>query len=348
MKVTRSVKNPIIAPKDVKPSREDFEVVCVFNCGVIRFQGKVLLMLRVAERPKARHGNEVRTVFYDHIQEKITVKSFEKDMPGIGLHDSRYIYTPERIYLSSMSHFRLATSTNGIDFDIDEQPCMEAANVYEMYGIEDPRITKIGDDYWVNYSACSTIGGVTTCLAVTRDFKNFERKGVMFTPDNKDVAIFPEKIHGKYYALNRPISAEYKLKDIWISESPDIEAWGNHRFLISTREGYWDDGRIGCSAVPFRTEAGWLEIYHGASKDNVYCLGAVLLDLEEPWKVISRSENPIMLPEEDYEINGFFGNVIFNCGVLVEEGIVKIYYGAADTYIGYAEVALQDILDDLK
>jgi predicted GH43/DUF377 family glycosyl hydrolase len=268
-------------------------------------------------------------------------------MPGIGLHDSRYIYTPERIFLSSMSHFRIARSKNGIDFTIDETPCMLPSNVYEMYGIEDPRITEIDGTYYINYSACSTIGGVTTCLATTTNFITFEKKGVIFTPDNKDVAIFPEKINGKYYALNRPISAEYKLKDMWIAESPDLVCWGNHKFLMSTREGYWDNGRIGCSAVPFRTEKGWLEIYHGASKENRYCLGAVLLDLNDPSKVLARGENPIIFPEADYEINGFFGNVIFNCGVLNEDGIVKIYYGAADTFIGYAEIQLQDILDDL-
>lgn len=348
MNIFRSPKNPIISPKDVKPTQPDFEVVCVFNCGVIRYEGEVLLMLRVAERPLPRHENEVRTVYFDHIEDKITVKSFDKDMPGIGLHDSRYIYTPERIFLSSMSHFRIARSKNGIDFVIDEHACMEPSNVYEMYGIEDPRITKLDDTYYINYSACSTIGGVTTCLATTKDFKSFEKKGVIFTPDNKDVAIFPEKINGKYYALSRPISAEYKLKDIWIAESPDVICWGNHQFLMSTRDGYWDDGRIGCSAVPFLTELGWLEIYHGASKDNRYCLGAALLDKDEPWKVLARSEHPIIEPEEDYEVNGFFGNVIFNCGVLNEDGIVKIYYGAADTYIGYAEVKLQDILDDLQ
>ncbi len=348
LKVVRSNKNPIIAPKDVKPSQPDFEVVCVFNCGVIRFEGDVLLLLRVAERPIARNENEVCTVYFDHKKDQTVVKSFDKNKPGIGLHDSRYIYTPDRIFLSSMSHFRIARSKNGIDFDIDETPCMVPSNVYEMYGIEDPRITFINDTYYINYSACSAIGGVTTCLATTKDFKTFTKHGVIFTPDNKDVAIFPEKINGKYYALSRPISAEYKLKDIWIAESPDLICWGNHKFSMSTREGYWDDGRIGCSAVPFRTKDGWLEIYHGASKDNVYCLGGVLYDINDPTKIVSRSENPIMIPEEDYEINGFFGNVIFNCGVLVEEGIVKIYYGAADTYIGYAEIALQDILDDLK
>lgn len=346
--VRRSAKNPIISPEDVKPTREDFEVVCVFNCGVIRHEGQVLLLLRVAERPVARHEGEVRTVYYDLDDNGLVVKSFDKKMEGLRLHDPRYIYTPERTYLSSMSHFRIARSENGIDFNIDERAFMMPDKIYEMNGIEDPRITLIEGTYYINYSACSPAGGVTTCLATTEDFVTYEKKGVIFTPDNKDVAIFPEKINGKYYALNRPISAEYELKDIWISQSPDLLHWGNHQISMSTREGYWDDGRIGCSAVPFRTEYGWLEIYHGASKDNVYCLGAVLYDLEDPVKVISRSEKPIMEPEEDYEVNGFFGNVIFNCGVLVEDEIVKVYYGAADTYIGYAEISLLEILENLR
>lgn len=348
MKVRRSTKNPIISPSDVKPSQSDFEVVCVFNCGVIRYKGEVLLLLRVAERPIARNENEVRTVFYDHIEKEITVKAFDKNMPGIGLQDTRFIYTPERIYLSSMSHFRIARSQNGIDFIIDEKPCMLPDNEYEMYGIEDPRITEIDGTYYINYSACSTIGGVTTSLAATKDFVTFEKKGVIFTPDNKDVAIFPEKINGKYYALNRPISHEYGLKDIWISESTNLLHWGNHKFLMSTREGKWDNGRIGCSAVPFKTEQGWVEIYHGASKENKYCLGAALYDLNDPSKVLARTEHPIIEPEADYEVNGFFGNVIFNCGVLNEDGVIKIYYGAADTFIGYAEIELREIMDDLK
>ena len=116
---------------------------------------------------------------------------------------------------------------------------------------------------------------------------------------------------------------------------------------MGARENYWDNGRIGGSAVPFRIDEGWLEIYHGASKEDRYCLGAVLLDANEPWKVLARSKKPIIEPEEDYEIDGFFGNVIFNCGVLYEENKVKIYYGAADTYIGYAEIPLRDIMEAL-
>jgi predicted GH43/DUF377 family glycosyl hydrolase len=167
-------------------------------------------------------------------------------------------------------------------------------------------------------------------------------------PDNKDVAIFPEKIKDKYYALNRPVSAEFEAKDMWISESPDLVYWGDHMSLMGTRKKYWDNRMVGCGAVPFRIREGWLEIYHGSSKANRYCLGAVLLDTNKPWKIIARSEKPIIEPEKDYELKGFFDNVVFTCGVLYEEGKVKIYYGAADTSIAYAEVKLSDILYQLK
>ena len=162
------------------------------------------------------------------------------------------------------------------------------------------------------------------------------------------MAIFPEKVGGRYWALHRPISFEYATKDIWIAESPDRVCWGNHRRLISARPGAWDDGRIGCSAVPFRVDDGWLEIYHGASKGNRYCLGALLLDGDDPSRVVARAERPLMEPEADYEVEGFFGNVVFNCGVLCEDGVVKIYYGGADTVVAYAEASLGDVLGTLR
>lgn len=348
MKVYRCPSNPIITPKDVKPSKPNFKVECVFNAGVIRFEGDVLLLLRVAESAISDNRDVICVPYFDFEKEELIIASFDLHDTRIDFADSRWVRTPDRNFLSSISHFRIARSKDGIHFNIDEKPAMQSANLYEMYGIEDPRITLIGDTYYINYSAISTISGVTTNLASTKDFKTFTRHGVIFTPDNKDVAIFPEKINGKYYALNRPVSAEYDFRDMWISESPDLVCWGNHRFLMNARKDAWDNGRVGCSAVPFMTDKGWLEIYHGATKENRYCLGAVLLDKNEPWKIMARSQTPILEPEKDYEINGFFGNVVFNCGVLVEDDMVKIYYGAADNYMAYAETSLQNIFENLR
>jgi len=135
---------------------------------------------------------------------------------------------------------------------------------------------------------------------------------------------------------------------MWISESPDLVCWGNHKRLMGTREGYWDNVRIGAGSVPVIIKEGWLEIYHGASKENRYCLGAVLLDREEPYRIIARSEKPIMEPTADYELNGYLSNVIFTCGLLCEEDRIKIYYGAPDSCIAYAEIKVSDILNLLR
>lgn len=344
--VFRSDKNPIITPGSVKPSRPDFKVVGAFNCGVARFKEEILLLMRVAETPVNNCPQKQFVPLLDVKTGKLIIKEFDKADSSIDFSDSRLVRTPAGQYLTSISHLRIARSKDGIDFDIDENPAMFPENKYERFGIEDPRITYIDGRYYINYSAISDITGVTTCLASTTDFAMFTRHGVIFMPDNKDVAIFPEKINGKYYALNRPISYDYQVRDMWISESTDLIYWGNHTKLMGTREGYWDNERIGCGAVPFRTDEGWLEIYHGSSKNNIYCLGAVLLDADKPWKVIARSKKPILEPQKDYELNGFFGNVIFTCGVLYEEGRVKIYYGAADTCIAYAEINLADILKE--
>jgi len=348
MNLFRSEKNPIIKPEDVKPSRPDFKVVSVFNCGVVRFNQEILLLTRVAETPVNNNPQKVLTPLLDPKSCKLVIKEFNKADSSIDFSDPRAIRTPGMHYLTSISHFRVARSKNGIDFEVEKKPAMFPENEYERFGIEDPRITRIGGKYFICYSAVSDVTGISVGLASTTDFIEFTRQGMLFMPDNKDVSIFPDKINGKYYALSRPASDAFEIRDMWISESTDLLHWGNHIRLMGTREGHWDNERIGCGAVPFRIEEGWMEIYHGASIDNRYCLGAVLLDADNPHKIIARSEKPIIAPEMDYELNGFFGNVIFTCGVLYEEGRVRIYYGAADTCIAYAEIRLSDLLNQLK
>ena len=346
MSIFRSPNNPIIEPKDIKPSRDDFEVIGVFNAGVTRFEDEVILMLRVAEKPISKNPNTALTAFYDVIKGDIVLKEFSKDNPEIDFSDPRLIITPGETYLTSISHLRLARSRDGIKFKIEDTPAIAPVNDYETFGAEDPRISLIDGTYYIDYVGVSHLG-VTTCLASTKDFSAFERHGIIFYPENKDVVLFPERINGKYYALHRPVSPLFKRQDIWIAESPDLCCWGNHRYLMRPREDYWDELKIGASAVPFRIEKGWLEIYHGVDTDNRYCLGAVLLDGRQPWKIIARSEKPIFQPEEDYETEGFFGNVVFSCGLLYEDKKLKIYYGAADTTICYAELPLKDVIEGL-
>jgi beta-1,2-mannobiose phosphorylase / 1,2-beta-oligomannan phosphorylase len=347
MDIKRSEKNPIIKPGDVEPSDPRFTVEGVFNCGVTKFMEEVILLIRVAEAPINNNPKNLSVSWLDSKSGEFVIKEFNKNDPSINISDPRIIKTARGNFLTSISHLRLARSKNGIDFKIDVKPAMFPENIYERYGIEDPRITLIDDKYYITYSAVSDITGITTCLASTYDFISFTRHGVIFSPDNKDVVIFPEKINDRYYALNRPSASELGLKGIWISESPDLICWGSHNWLMGPRQGSWDSGKIGGGAVPFRIKEGWLEIYHGASGDNRYCLGAVLLDSGKPFKIIAKSKRPLMEPQTDYELNGFFGNVIFTCGAFYEEGMVKLYYGASDTYIAYAEIKLEYILNSL-
>ncbi len=345
MNILRSERNPIIKPENIEPSYPGFKVIGVFNCGVTKFKGEVLLLMRIAETPINNDSEKLLISWLDENTGKFVIKEFNKADSSIDISDPRFVSTPKGHYLTSVSHLRIARSKNGIDFKIDKKPALFPENIYERFGIEDPRITQIDGKYYITYSAVSDITGVTTCLVSTIDFIRFTRHGVIFLPDNKDVVIFPEKISGRYYALNRPSSLEFGLRDIWISESPDLVFWGNHNRLMWTREGYWDSRRIGAGAVPFRVKEGWLEIYHGVSKDNTYSLGAVLLDGNEPFKIMARSKRPIIEPQTGYEQNGYFNNVIFTCGVLYEEDNLKLYYGAADTCIAFAEIKLKDILN---
>ena len=346
MGVYRAPENPIVRPEDVKPSRDDFEVIGVFNAGVTRLRDEVILLLRVAEKPVAGGADVVLSPIYDVDAGEIIIRPFARDDPKNDFSDPRLIVRPQETYLTSISHLRLARSTDGIRFQIADTPALGPANEYETFGIEDPRITSIDGMFYIDYVGVSPLG-VTTCLASTRDFQSFERHGVIFHPDNKDVVIFPARIAGRYYALHRPHSSLFLRNDVWLAESPDLLCWGHHRHLLGTRDGWWDELRIGAGAVPVRIDEGWLEIYHGADRNNRYCLGAVLLDAEQPWKVLARSDRPLFEPQTDYERTGFFGNVVFTCGLLLEDDRLKLYYGAADTSLCYAEIPLPDVYQNL-
>ena len=170
---------------------------------------------------------------------------------------------------------------------------------------------------------------------------------MIIPPHNKDCALFEETIGGKYMALHRPSSPELGGNYIWLAESPDLEHWGRHHCIAHTRPGLWDSARIGAGAAPIRTDRGWLVIYHGADKNHRYCLGAMLLDLKNPSRVLARGQEPIMEPVAEYEKTGFFGNVVFTNGHLVDGDTVTLYYGASDTVICGAKVSIKGILNTL-
>jgi len=348
MPVARFEENPLIGPADVKPSREDFQVACVFNAGATRFGDEILLLLRVAERPSTGPDEVVAPILHpDDPNRGIQLLRVSKSDPDFEEIDPRIFAYQGKTYLTSISHLRVARSKDGRSFVPDNKPAMVPELRSEEYGLEDPRITRIKDRYYINYSAISRMG-VATSLAVTRDFKSFQRLGVIFPPDNRDVTILPEKVGGAYLCYHRPASGMFGRADVWLACSPDLLHWGDNRFVAAARPGTWDAWRIGGGAVPIKTDRGWLAIYHGADHNQRYCLGTMLADLQNPETVIARSPEPILVPDAPYERRGFFGHVVFTCGAVAEpDGRVIIYYGAADECIAAAETTVQDLMATL-
>ena len=249
------------------------------------------------------------------------------------------------------SFFALARSRDGLHFEVERRPCMLPAkepqwDICEEKGIEDPRLTEIDGIYYVMYTAVGRYG-YGLALAMTEDFHQYERLGMVSGPGNKDGVLFPEKINGLYARLDRPIGNG--VGSIWISYSPDLIHWGKSECVFSPRARYWDSYRIGASAPPIRTDRGWLEIYHGVKMTSggpIYRIGAVMLDLADPSKVVGRCLAPLLSPRADYERVGDIGNVVFACGAIVEDdGEVKVYYGAADTSICVAMGGMDEIIE---
>jgi len=343
----RLPENPVISPCDVVPSRPDFEVAGVFNAGVARFGGEVLLLLRVAESPRERRDGFAVAPIWRADRREIELFSVRRDDPEFVEQDARLFRYRGSFYLPGISHLRLARSTDGVHFTVDETPTLAPEAATESYGIEDPRITQMDSDYWITYKAVSE-NGIATALAHTRDFNTYTRHGLIFCPENLDVVIFPEKLGDRYAAWTRPVGRCEGTPAIWTATSPDLANWGGHKPVMHPRRGLWDSGRVGAGAVPFRTSEGWLEIYHGADTEDRYYLGAALIDADDPSKILARSREPLLAPEAHYETEGFFGNVVFSCGVLAEtDGSVIIYYGASDESTCAARTSVDEILAGL-
>ncbi len=342
----RFPQNPLLRAADIQPSRPDWQVECLLNPGVFRFNGKICLLVRVAERPVPRAG----FVSFPILSEsgEAQVLEFNRNDPRLDISDPRVLRYAGVHYLTTLSHLRILTSDDGIHFSEDKSfPPLHGHGIYETFGIEDCRVSQWDGEYHLTYTAVSP-NGVTVGMRSTRDWKHFQEHGLIFPPHNKDCALFDEKISGHYFALHRPSSPEIGGNYIWLAESSDLQHWGRHHCIAQTRPGAWDSVRVGAGAAPIKTPAGWLEIYHGANEKNRYCLGALLLDLEQPWKVIARSKEPIMEPTAPYEKTGFFGNVVFTNGHVVDGDAVTIYYGAADSVICGARFSIIEILSTLR
>ncbi len=257
--------------------------------------------------------------------------------------------------LSGYSHLTLARSKDGYRFTVDARPWIvpckeEPFETYERFGVEDPRITPIDGRYYITYTAFGP-HGPRVGIGVTDDFEHFERIGLVTEVDNKDAVLFPEKINGQYVMIDRPSGFGGARGDIWITFSPDLIHWGKAKVLLAPEPG-WSSSKLGISTPPIKTSEGWLLLYHGVRQTGagrLYRVGAMLLDLENPAKVLDYTPHFIFGPEEVYERTGDVPNVVFPCGAIPEDdGTLKVYYGAADTYIALAEARIDDLVQACK
>lgn len=256
--------------------------------------------------------------------------------------------------MRGFSHLTFARSKDGItSWQIDEQPTLIPDPVCneEQWGIEDPRIVWLPEleEFAVTYVSFSKDGPMVS-LALSKDLHHFVRKGAMLPPEDKDASLFPRLIKDRYVLIHRPIIRGEA--HIWIAFSPDLKYWGDHKILIPVRPGCWDCTRVGLGPPPIETPEGWLVIFHGVRvtvSGSLYRVGLALLDLEEPWKIIRRSEEWVFGPREPYERVGDVPGVTFPTGTVLNEatGELMIYYGAADSTVCLATAHLDEVLDYL-
>jgi len=252
-----------------------------------------------------------------------------------------------------LSHLCAARSANGIDgWKVDPTPTlMPNADQYpeELWGIEDPRLTYVPElqQYAVAYTSFSR-GGPGVSLALTKDFRSFQRYGVIMSPDDKDAALLPYRIDGLWALIHRPMTP--LGAHMWISYSPDLRHWGGHRMMLEARRGaWWDANKIGLCSPPIETPRGWLVLYHGVratASGSIYRLGLALFDRQQPDKCLLRGDSWIFGPETDYERGGDVHDVVFPCGYTIgaDGDTLNIYYGAADFCVALAHGSLRCLL----
>ncbi len=251
------------------------------------------------------------------------------------------------------SHLCAARSANGIDgWIIDPQPTLRPEpdrHPEELWGIEDPRITFVDElgKYVLAYTAF-TEDGPGVALALTEDFRTFERLGLVMRPDDKDAALLPRRVDGEFVLIHRPV--HLSGADIWISRSPDLRHWGGHTLILPARRGaWWDANKVGIASPLIETPRGWLMIYHGVrvtAAGSLYRLGLALFDLEKPEVCIARGDEWVFGPETAYERHGDVGYVAFPCGHTIgaDGDTLHLYYGAADTRIALATGSIRALL----
>jgi predicted GH43/DUF377 family glycosyl hydrolase len=348
MNVRRLSTRLLLRPGDVPPSRDDFEVVGVFNPGSVRAGSEVVLLVRVAERPRERRPGFAGLPRWDAAVGLTVDWVPDEDLEPI---DPRVVRRKADglVRLTFTSHLRVVLCGDGRAMREITAVTFRPEGQAEEFGVEDPRITPLNGRFYFTYVAVSR-HGPATALASTADFRTFERHGIVFCPENKDVVLFPEPIAGAYAALHRPVcGTPFTRPEMWIARSPDLVHWGAHAPLAVSGGG-WQSGRVGAGPPPIRVPDGWLAIYHGnrhpgrPGEVGTYYAGAVLLDSDNPTTVLRRTAEPFFRPEAAFEVSGFVPNVVFPTGVVEDGDVLLVYYGAADAVTAVVEFSVRDVL----
>lgn len=352
MLLKRHDERLLLSPADLKPLRDDFEIAGVFNPGAISANGEVVLLVRVAERPRERRAGFVGLPRWD-TKSGLTIDWVpEEELEPV---DPRVVKrkADALIRLTFTSHLRVVRCGAGRSVEQVTTDSFLPSCELEEYGVEDPRITALGGRYYFTYVAVSR-HGAATALASTTDFHQFERHGVIFCPENKDVVLFPERIDGEYVALHRPNAATpFCRPEMWVARSGDLVHWGRHECLHGGAMA-WEGGRVGAGTPPVRAGEGWLEIYHGnrlptrPGEVGMYSTGVMLLDPKNPAIVRKRTAASVMEPTTEFERHGFVPDVVFPTGIVDSADSYLIYYGAADCCTAMVEFKRDEVLATLE
>ncbi len=259
-------------------------------------------------------------------------------------------------YKNGRPHLHFGRSSDGLHWEFEPDAIAwvdKQGEPFQPSYAYDPRVVKIDDAYYITW--CTDYHGATLGLGMTKDFQTFTRLENPCVPFNRNGVLFPRKVNGQFVLLNRPSdSGHTPFGDIFLSHSHDLEYWGKHRHVMGKGgQGWWQGTKVGAGPIPIETNAGWLMFYHGVSgtcNGLVYSIGAAILDIDEPWKVLYRTRDYLLTPERDYETRGFVPNVAFPCAALTDAqtGRIAVYYGAADTYSAVAYSQVDELVDYIR
>ncbi len=353
----RVFTNELVRPADVRPHFEGFEVIGTFNPGAIEFNDHVALLIRVVERPAETRDGFVALPYWNHDTGKVAIDW--QRLTEVDILDPRIVRLKANgnVRLTFISWLLVAFSRDGLTLDRFGDNSFMPATAYETFGVEDPRLTRFEDRFYFTYVAVSR-HGIATALASTLDFETFERHGIVFPPENKDVVLFPEQINGEFWALHRPNpNAHFSHPEIWIARSPDLLHWGGHEPLIGNSAA-WANVKVGAGTPPIRTREGWLSLYHGhigpkqeaQESDDIgeYAAAALLQKLDDPRRIIGMSSKPVMRAEASFETQGYLPNIVFPTALIDRGDGLNVYYGAADTVTGVTRYNLDDLLKSVR